>query len=436
MKRKIRRTFLALMALIMCLSMTGCFDRREVDDLAHPIAIGFDKGEGNFLRMTVQIAIPTKVAGGGEGGGGGGGAESISITTVETPSIYSGLNMINTYVSKQLHMSQIKALVFSEEMAKEGIEKYINALVRGREFRPNAYVMVARGQGNAAERYLRAVEPELESNPAKYYEMILSAYSYTGFTADTSLVNFYKDMVSDSAQPLAVLADVSQFERTDDISINNSTYEEKGRPYPLEGDFKAGDMPKVGTIKSEIMGLAVFYGSKMVGEFDGEETQLQLMLEGNFGYSFMTIPDPYSIDDFVLFSIKQNRNPRRSVEMINGKPNIKVNIFLEADILSIQSGINYESLEKVTILETSSEDFLEKNFVRMLKKTAQEFNSDTAGFGKEMKGKFITVDDWTDLNWMEKYPDSNFEVNVDLKIRRPGLMIRTDPASGTKEREE
>jgi len=54
----------------------------------------------------------------------------VSYTTVEAPSIYSGLNMINSYVSKQLNMSQIKVLVFSEELAREGIEKYINALMR------------------------------------------------------------------------------------------------------------------------------------------------------------------------------------------------------------------------------------------------------------------------------------------------------------------
>jgi len=161
----------------------------------------------------------------------------------------------NSYVSKQLNMSQIKVLVFSEELAREGIEKYINALMRGREFRPHSYVIVARGTGNAAERYLRAVEPELESNPAKYYEMLLSAYTYTGFTANTSLTNFYKNMVSESTQPLAVLADISKFEKSDDINMDNSSYQEKGREFPLEGDFKAGDMPKVGTIKSEVMGL-------------------------------------------------------------------------------------------------------------------------------------------------------------------------------------
>ncbi|RXE60103.1 Ger(x)C family spore germination protein [Acetivibrio mesophilus] len=436
MGSKAKKPFIVIVAFVMCLSMTGCFDKREVDDLVNPIAIGFDKGEGNSIRMTLQIAIPTKVAGGGDGGGGGGGGESVSFTTVEAPSIYSGLNMINTYVSKQLNMSQIKVVVFSEELAREGIEKYINALIRGREFRPNSYMLVARGTGNVAERYLRAVEPELESNPAKYYEMVLSAYRYTGFSANTSIINFYKNMVSESTQPLAVLADISQFENSDDINTDNSTYREKGRDYPLEGDFKAGDMPKVGTIKSEIMGLAVFNGSKMVGEFDGEETQLQLMLEGNFGYSFVTIPDPLSADNVVPLNIRQNRNPKRKVEIIDGKPNIKVKVFLEADILSIQSGINYESIDKVTILETSAEKFFEKGLMRMLKKTAQELRSDTAGFGKEMKGKFFTWDEWTDFKWIEKYPDSKFEVEVDFKIRRPGLMLRTNPATGTEEGEQ
>lgn len=436
MGSKTKKSFTVLLAFIMSFSVTGCFDKREIDDLVNPIAIGFDKGSNHSVRMTLQIAIPTKVAGGGEGGGGGGGEESVSYTTVEAPSIYSGLNMINSYVSKQLNMSQIKVLVFSEELAREGIEKYINALMRGREFRPHSYVIVARGTGNAAERYLRAVEPELESNPAKYYEMLLSAYTYTGFTANTSLANFYKNMVSESTQPLAVLADISKFEKSDDINMDNSSYQEKGREFPLEGDFKAGDMPKVGTIKSEVMGLAVFNGSKMVGELDGEETQLQLMLEGNFGYSYVTIPDPEAEDYVVLLNIKQNRKPKRKVEIVDEKPHIKVNIYLEADILSIQSGVNYESLEKVKILEDAAEKFFEKGFLRMLKKTAKEFKSDIAGFGKEMKGKFLTWDEWTNFNWIEKYPDSEFEVDVDLKIRRPGLMLRTYPAAGTEVGEE
>ena len=139
MKNKIRKICIILVMLIMCQLTTGCYDRRELDELAYPIAVGFDKGEGKFLRMSLQIVVPTKIAGGGEGGGGeGGGKESVSIMTVETPTIYSGLNMVNTYVSKQINLSHVKAIIFSEELAREGIEKYINAITRGREFRGDA----------------------------------------------------------------------------------------------------------------------------------------------------------------------------------------------------------------------------------------------------------------------------------------------------------
>jgi len=70
MGSKTKKSFTVLLAFIMSFSVTGCFDKREIDDLVNPIAIGFDKGSNHSVRMTLQIAIPTKVAVGGEGGGG------------------------------------------------------------------------------------------------------------------------------------------------------------------------------------------------------------------------------------------------------------------------------------------------------------------------------------------------------------------------------
>jgi|LSQX01.3.fsa_nt_gb spore germination protein KC len=431
MKNNKKAVILIILLCLSFISMTGCYDRREVDDLVYPVAIGLDKGKTNYLRMTLQLAVPTSIGSGGEVGSGEVG-KSVGITTVETPSIYSGLNMINTYVSKQINMSHVKAIVFSQELAQEGIEKYIYAFMRGREFRPNAYVMVARGQGNAAEKYLRSVKPEFETNPAKYYEMVLSAYKYTGFTADTTLISFYHKMGSKAIQPVAVLAGVSKFSETEDIDIVNSTYMEKNRSpeyqggqYPLEGDFMAGDMPKVGSVKSEVMGLAVFNNSKLVGELDGQETTYNLMGRGEFGHSYMSIPDPKSEGKFVLLNVKQSRSPKKSVMMEGDEPKISIKIILEADILSIQSGINYEDMKHVRILEKFTEEFLKSAIERFLKKTAEENNADTCGFGMVMKRKFLTWRDWEDFGWEKKYENSTFNVEVDLKIRRPGLIIRT-----------
>ncbi len=401
---------------------TGCYDRREIDDMAYPIALGFDKGEANELRMTLQVALPTTISGGE--GGGGGGEKSVTVITVDTPSIYSGLSMLNTFVSKQINLSHVKAIIFSKELAKEGISKYLHAMIRNREFRPNARIIVSRG---SAEDFIAAVKPKLETNPAKYYELLLGAYEYTGFSTDTQMINFYHKTESESIQAVAVLADVSKYKSSDEFNLNNSTYKEKGRSYPLEGDFKAGDLPKTGELNIEVMGLAVFNGGRMVGELDGEETTYHLMLEGKFDSMFFTMPDPMKSDNFIVLNIKRSRRTKKRVEINGDKPKLCAKVFLESDILSIQSGINYEEGENTTKLEQSTETFIKEGIIKYLDKSIKIFGTDTNGFGKQVKSKFLTWKEWEQFDWLTKYKKSTYDIEVDVKIRRPGLITKTVP---------
>jgi germination protein, Ger(x)C family len=426
LKRKIG---IIVILSIMCSMLTACYDRREIDDMAYVIAVGFDKGETNHLKMTLQFAVPTKSSSGEGGGGGGGeGSKSASITTVETPTIYAGLNMINTYVSKEVNFSHAKIVVFSEELAREGIHEYIHAMIRNREFRGSMHVAVARG---SAEEYIQNVIPTLEINLSKYYEMNLDTFKYTGFTGDTRLINFYLFEECTCRQAYATLVGVNKYEKSSQFDISKSTYKEKGRDYPLEGDFYAGEIPKVYEIKSEIMGIAVFDGGTMVGELDGEEAMFHQMLYGTYNHSYITIPDPIKKDEFVVLDVKQNRMPDHHVEMVDGKPQISTKVRLEANILSIQSGENYESMENIPILENAAQDFLKNGMLRFLNKT-KEMNADLCGFGRDLKERYLLWDDWTKVHWLKRYKDSTFSVNVELKIRRPGLMVRSAPAKGSK----
>lgn len=421
--KKFRYIILALLICLQLTSLTGCYDKRELDDMAYPIALGFDKGVTNELRMTLQLAIPIAI-GGGEGGGGGEGEKSVSVVTVDTPTVYSGLNMLNTFVSKQINLSHVKAVIFSQELAKEGIIRYLHAMVRNREFRPSMKIIVSR---DPAEEFINAVKPRLETNPAKYYELLLEAYRYTGFTAESEMIDFYIKSKSTAIQPIAVLAGVNKFESTDDFNLNGSTYMEKGRDLPLEGDFRAGELTKTGDLRVDVMGLAVFDGGKMVGELDGEETNYHLMINGKFISSFFTMPDPIEKDRFVVLNLKRSRNTEQSVDIIDGKPKLNVKVRLEADILSIQSGINYEAIDNLNKLEHATEEFLKKGMIRYLQKNCKEFGTDTNGFGLKMKGKFLTWKEWDQFDWLSKYKDSTFDVTVDVKIRRPGLIMKSVP---------
>jgi spore germination protein KC len=421
----IKKYCMLLVLIILCSSFTGCYDKQEVDDMAYVIAIGIDKGKTNILRLTLQIARPTAI--GGESAEGG--EEAIHIITVETPSIFSGLNMANNAVSRKLNLSHAKAIVFSKELAMEDVSSYINALKRDRETRPNIQVLVSR---TSAEDYIRAVNPTLVINPAKFYELSFKTYKYTAFTADTDLHRFNSNAKSISQSAVAVLAGVNEVTDSDDINLKGSTYKNKGRDLPLEGDFKAGDISKAGETQAEIMGLAVFDGSRMVGELDGGETSLYLMITGEYNESFITLPDPMKRDKVVIIDVKKSREPVLRVQLDGDKPKIYINVKLEGDIQSIQSGIAYESLENIAILEQEYENSIKRGMERLLNRSAVELKSDIFGFGKKAKANFLTWDEWEKYEWKKKYPNSTFEVEVDFKIRRTGLMVKTSPVRSSE----
>ena len=420
------KAVLLVLIAFLSLSLTGCYDAKEPDDFGYVMAIGVDKGKINFLKMTVQIAVPTKIGGSSSSGEGGGGmaTESSLMESVETPSIWSGLNMLNSFTSRQLNFSHAKALVFSEELAREGLDKYLHALIRNREFRPNMRILVSR---TSAEDYIKNVKPELETNPAKYYELNFKAGSYTGLTPVSSLSNFYHDTEALDTQAVAILASTNKFSPDKEPDLTGSTYTAKGRPFPFEGDFKAGDIPRKAQISSEIMGTAVFNGTKMVGELDGEETGVYLMATGEYNYAFWTFQDPKHPDKVIVLNIRQNRIPSIDVKISSGIPLINLNLNLEADILSIQSNESYEMPSQISLLENAVENTIRKEMQATFEKCARQYHSDIFGFGRKVKTLFLTWKQWEDFKWLDTFPKAQLNTNVKLEIRRTGLIIRAVP---------
>lgn len=422
-----KNLIMAIFIISISSLFSGCFDRREIDDLTYVIGIGFDKGDVEPLRLTVQYAIPTAMSGGGGGDTGGddkAGAKSLGMVTVETSTIYSGLNMVNNFVGKQLNMSHAKVAVFSEALAKsDGVEAYIHAMTRGREFRPNMVIAVAKG---LAEDYLKTIKPKQEINPAKYYELKFSNYKFTGFYSNTALYHFYNKTESYGASAVAAIVGVNDNKNSKEIEAEKTSIT-SGMSSPMMGDYKAGELPRAGDIKGETLGLAVFDGTKMVGELNGTEATSYLIASGEYKNSYMTFDDPQMMGKFISTNISQSRIPEYKINLDNGKPVIDVNIKLEGDFLSIQSGINYENDPQRTQFETSAEKYFEKEISKFLDKTSQELGCDICSFGKFAKKKFLTNDEWVGFQWLKKYKETKFNVDVDLKIRRPGLMIRSLP---------
>lgn len=413
----IKRLVTVMLVLFIAMFLGGCFDQREIDQLAYPMAMGLDIGEANKLRLTLQLAAPLSINGGGESGGGGGEGEIAHIITVDTPSIYSGLNLINNIISKEITMSHAQVVVISRRLAEEGISKYLHAIQRGREFRPDIFIMVTE---NSPDEYFRNVKPLLESSPEKYYELMLGK-NFTSFYPSTRLHEFYYKNESSTVQPVAILTALGKYSSIEQLKdTEENSYNGKTR---LEGEYYAGNMPIVSDQKNEVMGAAVFKNEKMVGMLNGKESECQQMITGDFKYSYITIPDPLEKNLIVVLKILQRKKPVIRADLINGRPKVQINIDLEGDFTSIQSGQNYE--QQSHIIEEAIELIQEKEVLALLEKTRDEFDSDICGIGKYMIRKFPTWDSWEQFNWFEQYKNTEFDVDVNMHIRRTGQMIKT-----------
>jgi spore germination protein KC len=132
-------------------------------------------------------------------------------------------------------------------------------------------------------------------------------------------------------------------------------------------------------------------------------------------------------DNFIVLQLRRSRLTKKNVEMIGDKPKLITKVFLEGDILSIQSGYNYESDENIDKLQTAIEDYIKDGITKYLEKSTKVFKTDSNGFGREIKGKFLTWQEWLEFDWLSKFKESTYDVEVDVMIRRPGLIVRTVP---------
>lgn len=117
--QKINSTKLIILMLFVPFILSGCYDRYEIDNLAYVIAIGGDIGENNEVTITYQIAVPLKITGENSETG----TATYTTYTVSAPSLSVGNTKLNAQISKELNLSHVEVIVYSEELAKKGISR-------------------------------------------------------------------------------------------------------------------------------------------------------------------------------------------------------------------------------------------------------------------------------------------------------------------------
>ncbi len=389
----------------------------ETDELAYVIAMGLDRGETNVVRVTLQVAIPSALAAGSDKGG----EEGTEIISVEAGSLFGALQLANAFVSRKLTLKHNELVIISDVIAREGLDKYINPLIRSRDVRRDTIIAIT--QGSAME-FLKNNKKSLEKNPAREFAMSFGSKEYTALTFDTSLNDFNKSVKSHGSSPVLSLVGVKGEENKP--VTKNMSYEEK---LLNEVSYLPGEVSREGGNEVDIIGLAAFQGERLIGFLNGSETRYYMMLTDRFKSADFTFPDPHEKNKAIIVRITQGRNPERKVEISGEKPIIHIGLFLEGEILSIQSGINYEEPGELAKLDSYIADIIKSGVMALIRRTQEEFQCDIVGFGEETRKFFWTWQEWARYDWTDKYPAAEVQLEVTMVTRRTGLMRKTYPTA-------
>lgn len=403
----LKNIFVLIIIIIFIIAFSSSYASLSIDNLAYVLAIGIDIAQNNNLEVTFQFSSPAPTSESGT-------SEKIPnfINSVSANSLSSAINLMNSYLGKQINMSHCKVIIFSEALAYKGISDEIYTLINDTQIRPSSNIIISKCD---AKYYIEQTEPELENLISKYYEILTDSSNYTGYMPDSTIGDFFNSLICETCHPYAILGGIN----SENASVTANTNSEK------DFQIKANETNIQGENGSENIGVAVFKDDKLVGELNALETISFLTINNDVDRFLISVPDPINKEKYLDIYFTPFNSTKIEVDTSTSSPYIKIKTKLSGRIYSMSENSNYLDTETLNKISESCNHYLESAFSNLLYKTSKEFKSDIHGFGKYALSNFTTTQDVDNYNWLNNYQNAFFDVQVETSVKSGMLITET-----------
>ena len=380
----LKKIFIIVLIIIFVSSFSASYNSLNIDNSAFAIAIGIDKSDSNKLKVTFEFLAPSP--------SGEGSVETTPVlNSVDCSSITNGINLMNAYLGRKVNLSHCKLIIFSEELAKEGISDEVYSLINEVQIRPSANIVVSKCN---TKYYIENSVPSLENLIPKYYEIFPNTSEYTGYTCNATIGDFFNALVCNYCSPYAILGGIDE-------------------------------SPITGERETQNIGLAVFKNAELVGELNAIETICFLNLKESVDSFLVSIPDPQEANSKIDIYLTPNTTHNIDVDFVNGAPYVKMKLEFSGKIYSMSRDSQYLNIDVLNSISNSCNNYLESQFSSYLYKTSTVFESDINGLGSFALSKFATTTEFDNYNWLNNYKNCTFDVEVNTVIDSGFLLTQT-----------
>jgi len=380
---------------LACISLAGCWDRTEINDLAIVTGLAFDRGKDDrLIQLTVQIFIPKSQKGDSTDGGSAGESPHTIVRYEEGYNAADALSKLQRTTSRKLFWGQCKVFIFSDAVATAGIREHFDFLVRHPQPRERAFMFVSKGKASEALRLL----PPMERTSAEVLRELAKNKIGIGVTLE-------------------------------ELSIM------------LKGESRSAVLPIIRILPPEkpadslqtnpfILGTAVFKKDKMIGEISEKVTRGVMWIRNDIEeYTVTFRPDQHQ-GDVSLNPVKASVKLIPKIEGNKWKMTIKVRT--EGDMIQNGTLSNPMNPDFLNQLEQAFAEDVQGRIQLALREVQQGLKADIFDFAQAFQGKYPRQWEQAKDRWEELFPKVEVRTDVKAYISRPGL---TNSPGGVTEEE-
>lgn len=424
--------------ITILISMIGLENSVNTNNLCFANIIGLDKSENNpsNLLVTFQIITPKMES-----------SNSVStdktlVTSIDENSIDIAVSTLQDYISSNIEFSNSNAIIISEDLAKDGVQRYISTISSNLEFNNNMYILICEGK---AQDFIETLDKNDSINPTSYFDILKNAEEKSSSVKFVNLTEFSNLLFTSNATPYAPICKINteNKENSNENQDNKDTKDEneqKSESSASKKDSNTVDntssnnqdlIKQKSDINIEIGGTAIFKDEKLVGKISSDETAFHIMLTSILK-SYTTTLDVSESEDNAInnqtsssnVNITQTGKAKIKVDTNGNRPRIDVKIPLNIVVLDTPAGeYDYLNSNYISSVKKKVTEVLDKKMENYINKIQKEYNTDLAEFYKYSRKNFLTAKEYNEYNFKEKFKDAKIDVRFDITFNDAGLNL-------------
>ncbi|WP_349724909.1 Ger(x)C family spore germination protein [Lysinibacillus capsici] len=380
--------------LSVLLLLGGCWNKRELNELAIVTAVGVDKSDELF-EISVQIVNPSQVASNKASG------IQVPVFTYHAKgkSLFDAIRRLTALTPRKPYYAHAQIIIIGEEMAEEGMNSILDLFQRDPEGRSDFNFIVS--HDSTAQEILSVLTP-LEDVPAsKMFKSLKVSEAVWGTTESVILDDLIQSL--GSIDHSAVLPSIHIYGDAD------------------AGDFSSNIEKIDSPAQLKYGGLAIFKNYKLIGYLTEQESRDYNFLNNNIKSTFEIIacPEKGKISTEII-----NSSTKVTGHFQNDIPSISIKLDIEQNVAEISCPWDLTKSKTIDALNKETSRQIKERLENTLQTIQQTYQTDLLKFSDVLHREDYQAWNRIKKNWLTLYPDLEVQIEVDVHTKGIGTATK------------